>query len=315
VKPRLAWFPFGPNWKHRRLVVPLFADLIAALLAGAIAFVFVRWSAGSPSTPERPAQEVARAAGDAIKPHRGLRRLITARLDRSTASGLLLTLALVVTLAGWLILGVLALLVRRVAALQHVDNSIAAWGYDHRSASSTSGLEAISNLGNIRIVVVLAVVLAVVELIRGRNRWTPLFLLVVLAGMEGAMLEVKDLVNRVRPALVPAAAHLGPSFPSGHSATAAAFYAAAALVIGRHVRRPARHIVIALAVAVAIAVAASRVLLDLHWLSDVVGGLSLGWAWFAVCAVAFGGRLLRPTAGVDAAAAEAASKRRAPRAA
>jgi undecaprenyl-diphosphatase len=59
-------------------------------------------------------------------------------------------------------------------------------------------------------------------------------------------------------------------------------------------------------VAIAIAVAGSRVLLDLHWFSDVIGGLSLGWAWFALCAIAFGGRLLRPTAAAETAAAEAA---------
>ena len=53
------------------------------------------------------------------------------------------------------------------------------------------------------------------------------------------------------------------------------------------------------------AVAASRVLLDYHWLSDVVGGLALGWGWFALCAVIFGGRLLRPTAAVDVATAAA----------
>jgi undecaprenyl-diphosphatase len=63
----------------------------------------------------------------------------------------------------------------------------------------------------------------------------------------------------------------------------------------------------AAAVAIAVAVASSRVLLDVHWLSDVIGGLSLGWAWFALCSVAFGGRLLAPTAGVDVAAAEAAA--------
>ena len=34
-------------------------------------------------------------------------------------------------------------------------------------------------------------------------------------------------------------------------------------------------------------------LLGVHWLSDVIAGLALGWAWFAVCAIAFGGRLLR----------------------
>jgi membrane-associated phospholipid phosphatase len=125
--------------------------------------------------------------------------------------------------------------------------------------------------------------------------------------MEATMLGVKDLVGRVRPTLDPAAASLGPSFPSGHSATAAAFYAAAALIVGRRLPRRARQIVVAASVAVAVAVAASRVLLDVHWLSDVIGGLSLGWAWFALCSVVFGGRLLAPTAGVDVAAAEAAA--------
>jgi undecaprenyl-diphosphatase len=44
---------------------------------------------------------------------------------------------------------------------------------------------------------------------------------------------------------------------------------------------------------IAVAVASSRVLLDVHWVSDVVAGLFLGWAWFALCAIAFGGRRLR----------------------
>ncbi len=45
------------------------------------------------------------------------------------------------------------------------------------------------------------------------------------------------------------------------------------------------------AVFVAVAVAGSRVLLDLHWLSDVVAGLLLGWAWFGICAIGLGRRL------------------------
>ena len=49
------------------------------------------------------------------------------------------------------------------------------------------------------------------------------------------------------------------------------------------------------------AIAATRVLLDVHWLSDVVAGLALGWAWFAACAIAFGGRLLRFGATAEAA--------------
>ena len=153
----------------------------------------------------------------------------------------------------------------------------------------------------------LALVLAAIDFYRTRSRWSLPFLLTVMAGMELLTLGVKDLVGRVRPALDPAAASLGPSFPSGHSATSAAFYAAAALILGRTLQRRPRQILTGLAVGIAVAVAASRVLLDLHWLSDVVGGLALGWGWFALCAVMFGGRLLRPTAAVDVAAVEAAA--------
>jgi undecaprenyl-diphosphatase len=232
---------------------------------------------------------------------------VVRRLDRSVTTGLLLTLALALTLVGGLVLGILALLVRRVAVIQHVDNSVAVWVHDHRSPLSTSGLKAITELGNIKVVIGFAIVLVIVDAFRRRNRWSFLFLVMVLAGMEASMLVVKDIVERVRPTLNPAAATLGPSFPSGHSATAAAFYAASALIIGRTLRRPARQSVIAGAIGIAVAVAASRVLLDLHWLSDVVGGLALGWAWFALCAVVFGGRLLVPTAAAHLAAEHADS--------
>jgi membrane-associated phospholipid phosphatase len=50
------------------------------------------------------------------------------------------------------------------------------------------------------------------------------------------------------------------------------------------------------------------VLLDLHWLTDVIGGLALGWGWFAVCAIAFGGRILRFGAAAETVAAAAESE-------
>jgi undecaprenyl-diphosphatase len=104
---------------------------------------------------------------------------------------------------------------------------------------------------------------------------------------------VKELADRARPTLNPIAETLGPSFPSGHSSTAAAFFAGAALVLGRARPRRARAAIAGVAVGLAVAVAASRVLLGVHWLSDVVAGLALGWAWFALCSIAFGGRMLR----------------------
>jgi membrane-associated phospholipid phosphatase len=43
-------------------------------------------------------------------------------------------------------------------------------------------------------------------------------------------------------------------------------------------------------------------MLDLHWVSDVVAGLFLGWGWFAACAIAFGGWLLSFAAPAEVAA-------------
>jgi undecaprenyl-diphosphatase len=286
--------------------MPLIVDLFAALAAGFLALLAARWYAASGAAPARPTEEAARAVGQAVKPHRRARTLLARRLDREVASGLLLTIALAVVVGGGLVLGVLAALVRRAAVIRHVDNAVAAWGFTHRTSASTSGLHVITEFGDIRIVAALAVLVALADVHRpfGRGRWAFAFLVVVLGGMELAQLGIKGLVDRIRPTLVPAATGLGPSFPSGHSATAAAFYAAAALIVGRRLTRPARQVAAAGAVAIAVGVAASRVFLDLHWLSDVIGGLALGWAWFALCAVVFGGRLLFPTAAADTAAAE-----------
>ena len=117
---------------------------------------------------------------------------------------------------------------------------------------------------------------------------------------------MKNAVDRARPAIDPVAATLGPSFPSGHSSTAAAFFAALALLAGRRRSDRQKAALAGIAVGLAVAVACSRVLLDLHWLSDVVGGLLLGWSWFALCAAAFGGWLLRFGAPVESAAVQPA---------
>ena len=75
--------------------------------------------------------------GEAARSHPATRGFVARRLDRTAMTGLLLTMALAVTFLGALVLGVLALLVRRVASIQHVDNAVAAWGYEHRSAALT----------------------------------------------------------------------------------------------------------------------------------------------------------------------------------
>ena len=291
--------------------MPLAVDLIVSVAFGALAALAALLYARSPATPNRPALESAQAIGEAVRAHPWLRRTLASRLDRSVASGLLLTIGLGAAIAGGIVIGLLAYLIRTLPATQRLDNAAAVWGFDYRSEVSTRGLHLVTDLGTGQVVITLALIVLAVDFVRTRGRWCAPFLLAVMVGQQILTVSVKNLADRVRPAFDPVAASLGPSFPSGHSATSAAFYAAAALILTRYASRSVRIVVIGLAVSIAVAVAASRVLLDYHWLSDVVGGLALGWGWFALCAVFFGGRLLRPTAGVDVAVAAAVKHPRA----
>jgi undecaprenyl-diphosphatase len=244
-----------------------------------------------------PARGVTADAADAIQDvaedMTERRPWLRARMDPQVATGLALTLALIATIAGGLIVGLLALLVRATTTLRRVDSGAADWGHAHATHLSNRLVQLVTDLGDWTAIPVIAIVVVVLEMRRRPSRYLIPFLLLATLGDVLVTTVIKDLVDRARPTLNPVAATLGPSFPSGHSSTAAAFYAALALILSRGRSARVRSLLIGGAAGIAAAVAASRVLLDVHWVSDVIAGLCLGWAWFAICAIAFGGRMLR----------------------
>lgn len=107
-----------------------------------------------------------------------------------------------------------------------------------------------------------------------KRPWAALVMVVAppFAGATSSFL--KEIFSRARPDVVP---HLDMvtslSFPSGHATNAMAIYLLAALLLA-WTRRP---LWIGLALFVALAIGVSRVLLGVHWPSDVLGG----WCWGA----------------------------------
>jgi membrane-associated phospholipid phosphatase len=215
------------------------------------------------------------------------------RLDPQAATGLALTLACAVIVLGGLVAAVLAYLVRGKTELVRIDSGIAEWGDRNASGFATDVLTAISHIGEPKVVIALAALVAIAETIRTRSRWVIPFMALVVAGNGMVTTTVKELADRARPTLNPIAETLGPSFPSGHSSWSAAFFAATALLATRGRNRRARALIVGVCAAAAASIAATRVLLGVHWLSDVLAGLAIGSAWFCACAIAFGGRLLR----------------------
>jgi membrane-associated phospholipid phosphatase len=268
---------------------PILLLLLVALVAGTLVTLGVRRLAPSRGATGAAAETIAGMAEGMAERH-GWRRQ---RLDPEMATGLALTVALLATIVGGVVIGVLAFLVRHSGTLRQIDSSAADWGNEHATHLSTRLLHVVTDLGDWPAVPLIGVAIAIFELWRRPSWYLVPFLLVVTLGDQFVTTAIKEFMDRARPTLNPAAATLGPSFPSGHSSTAAAFYAALALILSRGRTPRVRALLIGGAAGIAVAVAASRVLLDVHWLSDVIAGLCLGWAWFAVCAIAFGGRLLR----------------------
>jgi membrane-associated phospholipid phosphatase len=290
--------------------MPILLLLVVALISGLlIALAFDRLA------PAKGATTAAADAVEAVAEASALRVWWRARTDPTLATGLALTAAGAMMIGGGLVIGLLAWLIRGNQTLASVDSSAAEWGNEHASHLSTRLLYWVTDLGDWPIVPLIGLAIVIYERRRAPSRYLLPFLLAVYLGDKLVTNGIKELVDRARPTLNPIAETLGPSFPSGHSSTAASFYAALALILARRRSARVRALLAGCAGAIAVAVAASRVLLDVHWLSDVIAGVMLGWAWFALCAVAFGGRRLHFAESLERAAAEAApaaSERRSP---
>lgn len=135
---------------------------------------------------------------------------------------------------------------------------------------------------------ILCIVVAILLAVERRYRWVAY--LAVTTG-AGALLNLalKTYFARERPDLSVAlrSAH-GYSFPSGHAMGAAVVFGALAyLGIRRFESWRARSATLAITATATIAIALSRIYLGVHWVSDIVAGISAGTLWVVTATLAY----------------------------
>ena len=267
-------------------------EIVVALALSAA--VGVAWAFAVRVMPHAdPAGSASRRVAAGLSDSPRARGFLRGRFDPQATTGLALTIAMIAVVVAGVLFGILVTMIRQDRGVVNFDVSITRWAATHETSASLTFFSWVTWAGS-TIGVVLVSVATIVYALRRWRRWSVvLFFLLVVGGQFVLSNVIKVAVERVRPDEPPFHVLPGPSFPSGHSTAAAATWAAVALVLSRGASVPRRALLAGGAAAIAVLVGCSRVFLGAHWTSDVIGGLVLGWTWFAVCAVAFGGSVLR----------------------
>jgi undecaprenyl-diphosphatase len=166
--------------------------------------------------------------------------------------------------------------------LATIDEEVAEWVVTSMPAAVEWLARPFSWIGGwIGLVVVTAALVA--YFVSSGRRWEALWAAVTIAGVHVAVTPfLKEAFDRPRPT-AGSAIPLPPSdaFPSGHAASAAATFGLLAVVAAERWPERAR-LVWASALALVVAIGASRVVLGVHWVTDVAGG----WWFGAACLAA-----------------------------
>jgi undecaprenyl-diphosphatase len=183
------------------------------------------------------------------------------------------------------IFAAIALDVTHHGSLERLDVRVARWAATgHESVESVANV--VTRLGSMAVLATFVLIGAAV-LVRRRRRADAALLVASLAvtSLATNLLKVAFGRPRPRPAIID-----NPAFPSGHTSGSVVVFVllAALLVTGR------RNTVVAAAALVAGVIGATRILVETHWLSDVLAGYCLGLA------VVAGVLLLRDRLSADA---------------
>ena len=132
----------------------------------------------------------------------------------------------------------------------------------------------VTALGGWQVLILLSIIGAAILYRRGERR-NALYLVIFCLWGRAVVGIVKWLTDRPRPDFLDhLASSYSSSFPSGHAANATITYCALAILLA-----PRSPLALGAALALSFIIGFSRLVLGVHWPTDVIGGWALGLIW------------------------------------
>lgn len=192
-------------------------------------------------------------------------------------------------MAAWLValgiagFGALALAIRSQYRVVQLDHTVTSAVSEFVGAAGLRMMAVISELGDTEFVTVFAVLILVILLVTRHwllaTGWG-----VTVLGSSFLIGLSKQEFQRARPVHEHGfALETTWSFPSGHAAGSLVFYGMLAYVLLVRLPSAWHRPVLFAAAGMVLMIGASRVILQVHYLSDVFAGYSLALAWLAMC--------------------------------
>ncbi|HEX8400294.1 MAG TPA: phosphatase PAP2 family protein [Allosphingosinicella sp.] len=160
------------------------------------------------------------------------------------------------------------------------DPAVLRWFLADHGSAIVRPASLLTELGGWKVLVPVGLVAFGILAVKRRRR-AALLLFMLFGGRLLVELQ-KLLIDAPRP---PDAAHLiaveSPGFPSAHSANSMITFLAIALLVPVIQRR--RAMAVAIGATLALLIGLSRLVLGVHWPSDVIGGWAFAFFWIALC--------------------------------
>lgn len=252
------------------------------LLLSSIAFVYLLLRRRTDWTRQLASHPALTAIDRQLAEHvPGVWRFIRARFTVQQWHGLELTITATVVVLGFMAFALVAENWTDERTLYQIDQRASTWLSEAMEPSTERFMRRVTRLGDGEVIIAACIGAGILLLFRGLA-WHVLTLALAPGIGSAVVVALKAIFGRDRPGSE-AAATLGHAFPSGHAFAAMTFYGLLIYFTWRHYQNDLLRVAMTIFLSVIIfMVGLSRVMLRVHWVSDVIGGFTLGMAWLVM---------------------------------